>query len=34
MQGTAVPPALATQFFAPDALPARTLLSLFRKEAP
>lgn len=33
MQGTAVPPTLATQFFDPGALPARTLLSLFRKEA-
>ena len=34
MQGTTVPPALATQFFDPDALLAQTLLSLFRKEAP
>lgn len=34
MQGTTVPPALATQFFNPGALPAQTLLSLFRKEAP
>jgi hypothetical protein len=34
MQGTAVPPALATQFFDPGALPARSLLSLFRKAAP
>ncbi|MET9461047.1 hypothetical protein ABZY05_39390 [Streptomyces canus] len=34
MQGTAVPPTLATQFFDPGARPARTLLSLFRKEAP
>ncbi|MFI5704852.1 hypothetical protein ACIA78_33025 [Streptomyces xanthochromogenes] len=34
MQGTAVPPALATQFFAPDAPPAQSLLSLFRKTAP
>lgn len=34
MQGTAVPPALATQFLDPDALPARTLLFLFRKAAP
>ncbi|MFJ4478822.1 hypothetical protein [Streptomyces xanthochromogenes] len=34
MQGTAVPPALATQFFDPDAPPAQSLLSLFRKTAP
>jgi hypothetical protein len=34
MHGRAVPPALATQFFDPGALPARTLLSLFRKETP
>jgi hypothetical protein len=34
MHGTTVPPALATQFFDPTALPARTLLSLFRKTAP
>ncbi|MER6161507.1 hypothetical protein ABT147_39310 [Streptomyces sp. NPDC001868] len=34
MQGPAVPPALATQFFDPGALPARTLLSRFRKAAP
>jgi hypothetical protein len=34
MRGTAVPPAMATQFFDPGALPARTLLSLFRKAAP
>ncbi|MFH9606185.1 hypothetical protein [Streptomyces sp. NPDC017448] len=33
MQGTAVPPALAKQFFDPGTLPARTLLSLFRKAA-
>ncbi|MEU5045042.1 hypothetical protein [Streptomyces griseorubiginosus] len=31
MQGPTVPPTLATQFFDPDALPARTLLSRFRK---
>lgn len=34
MQGPAVPPAPATQFFDPGALPAQTLLSLFRKAAP
>ncbi|MFB8038912.1 hypothetical protein ACFC5Z_39645 [Streptomyces sp. NPDC056004] len=33
MRGTAVPPALATQFFDPSALPAQTLLSLFRTAA-
>jgi hypothetical protein len=34
MQGAAVLPTLATQYFDPGALPARTLLSLFRKAAP
>ncbi|MGW0538712.1 hypothetical protein [Streptomyces sp. NPDC003032] len=34
MRGTAVLPALATQFFDPGALSARSLLSLFRKAAP
>ncbi|MFI6645686.1 hypothetical protein [Streptomyces sp. NPDC050504] len=33
-RGTAVPSALATQFFDPDALPARSLLALFRTAAP
>ncbi|MFJ9478783.1 hypothetical protein ACIRRI_27820 [Streptomyces mirabilis] len=33
MHGTAVPPALATQFFDADALPAQTLLALFREAA-
>ncbi|ELP70290.1 hypothetical protein ACKI1I_21600 [Streptomyces turgidiscabies] len=32
--GTAVPPALSTQFFDADAAPARTLLALFREAAP
>ncbi|MFF1743225.1 hypothetical protein [Streptomyces mirabilis] len=31
MHGTAVPPALATQFFDADALPAQTLLAPFRE---
>lgn len=31
MRGTAVPPALSTQFFDPDSSPARTLRSLFRR---
>lgn len=30
MQGPAVPPALATQFFDADAIPAQALLTLFR----
>ncbi|MEH0416268.1 hypothetical protein [Streptomyces sp. B21-083] len=34
MHGTAVPPALSTQFFDADASPARTLLALFRETAP
>lgn len=34
MHGTAVPPALATQYFDPDAPSAQTLLSLFRKATP
>ncbi|MFD5796431.1 hypothetical protein ACFWIO_23435 [Streptomyces diastatochromogenes] len=34
MHGTAVPPALATQFFAPDTPPAQTLLTLFRTATP
>lgn len=34
MQKTAVPPALATQFLDPGALPALTLLSVFLKETP
>ncbi|MFH9968059.1 hypothetical protein ACH4PR_43180 [Streptomyces mirabilis] len=33
MHGTAVPPALTTQFFDADALPAQTLLTLFREAA-
>ncbi|MFJ8026094.1 hypothetical protein [Streptomyces sp. NPDC096311] len=33
MHGTAVPSALATQFFDADALPAQTLLALFREAA-
>ncbi|MEU2021258.1 hypothetical protein ABZ565_03595 [Streptomyces sp. NPDC016469] len=31
MRGTAVPPAMAAQYFAPSAPPALTLLSLFRR---
>ncbi|WP_225805195.1 hypothetical protein [Streptomyces sp. NK15101] len=34
MHGTAVPPALATQFFDADAPQARALLALFREAAP
>ncbi|TVL90290.1 hypothetical protein CD790_22540 [Streptomyces sp. SAJ15] len=34
MQGTAVPPALATQFFHADTPPAQALLALFRAAAP
>ncbi|MFD5030456.1 hypothetical protein ACFWM0_08545 [Streptomyces sp. NPDC058405] len=34
MHGTAVPPALATQFFDVDTTPAQTLLALFRAAAP
>ncbi|MFC4503594.1 MULTISPECIES: hypothetical protein [Streptomyces] len=33
MHGTAVPPALATQFFDADATSAQTLLALFREAA-
>ncbi|ALO10168.1 hypothetical protein AQF52_4574 [Streptomyces venezuelae] len=34
VHGTAVPPALATQFFDADAPPAQALLALFRAAAP
>ncbi|MFD7316717.1 hypothetical protein [Streptomyces sp. NPDC059883] len=34
MHGTAVPPALATQFFDPGAPPAQSLLALFGGEVP
>lgn len=34
MQGTAVPTALATQFFDPDTPPAQALLHLFRAATP
>ena len=34
MHGTAVPPALTTQFFDADTPPARTLLALFRATGP
>ncbi|WP_407555515.1 hypothetical protein QOM21_37265 [Streptomyces sp. Pv4-95] len=34
MHGTAVPPALATQFFDADTLPARGLLALFHAADP
>ncbi|MEV8564913.1 hypothetical protein AB0436_04880 [Streptomyces sp. NPDC051322] len=34
MHGTAVPPALTTQFFDADAQPAQALLALFRAAAP
>jgi hypothetical protein len=34
MQGPAVPPALATQFFDTSAPQARALLTLFREAAP
>lgn len=34
MHGTAVPPALATQFFDADSLQAQALLALFRAAAP
>ncbi|WP_405796235.1 hypothetical protein [Streptomyces sp. NBC_01506] len=34
MQGTAVPPALATQFFDVNAPQAKALLALFREAAP
>ncbi|WP_030373620.1 hypothetical protein [Streptomyces rimosus] len=34
MHGTAVPPALATQFFNADTPPAQALLTLFRTAAP
>ncbi|MER7682297.1 hypothetical protein [Streptomyces sp. NPDC096934] len=34
LQGPSVPPVLATQFFDPGALPAQSLLSLFRKADP
>ncbi|MER7026177.1 MULTISPECIES: hypothetical protein [Streptomyces] len=34
MHGTAVPPALATQFFDADTAPAQSLLTLFRTATP
>ncbi|MER5947363.1 hypothetical protein ABT127_14950 [Streptomyces sp. NPDC001904] len=34
MHGTAVPPALTTQFFDADGLPAQDLLALFRATVP
>ncbi|BAC75026.1 hypothetical protein AQJ43_18170 [Streptomyces avermitilis] len=34
MHGTAVPPALGTQFFDADTPPAQALLALFRAAAP